>query len=107
MPPFAETFDGQLTRANVSLAVRAGTLTEDEAARYWKARRRFRTLSDTNSEETIATRTAEYTAAKECVLIKMNTSASDLLARERGEKRRLQEEVRELKRRLASYAEAA
>ena len=107
MPPFAETFDGQLTRANVSLAVRAGTLTEDEAARYWKARRRFRTLPDANSEETIATRTAEHTAAKESVLIKMNTSASDLLARERGEKRRLQEEVRELKRRLAGYAEAA
>ena len=60
MPPFAETFAGQLTRANVSLAVRAGTLTEEEAARYWKARRRFRSLSDANSEGTIAGRTAEF-----------------------------------------------
>ena len=107
MPPLAEAFDGQLTRANVDLAVRAGTLTEEEAARYWKARRRFRTLSDSNSEDTIAARTAECREAKQCVLTKMNTSASDLLARERGEKRRLEQEVRDLRRRLASVSEVA
>ena len=48
-----ETFDGQLTRANVQLAVRSGVLTEAESSRYWQARRRYRTLSDSNSMKTI------------------------------------------------------
>ena len=51
----------------------------------------FRTLSDSNSVKTIEKRT------QKC----MNTSASDLLERERGEKRKLEEEVRRLKQRLA------
>ena len=29
------SFDGQLTRANVGLAVRSGLVTEEEAQRYW------------------------------------------------------------------------
>ena len=51
--PAVETFEGQLTRANVTLAVRSGVLTEAEAARYWQSRRKFRTLSDSNSQKTI------------------------------------------------------
>ncbi len=96
-----ETFDGQITRANVQLGVRSGVLTEEEAARYWQTRRRFRTLSDSNSKKTIAAVTQEFKEAKACVLERMNTSTSDLLARERGEKRRLEAEVLDLKRRLA------
>ena len=91
--PVVETFEGQLTRANVQLAVRSGVLSDVEASRYWQARRRFRTLSDSNSDTTIE--------AKSRVLECMNTSASDLLEREQGEKRKLEEEVRKLKQRLA------
>ena len=49
----SETFEGQLTRANVQLAVRSGVLAEADAATYWSARRRYRTLSDSNSTTTI------------------------------------------------------
>ena len=94
-------FSGQLTRANVQLAVRSGVLSEAEASRYWQARRRFRTLSDSNSDTTIEKRTQELEEAKARVLECMNTSASSLLERERGEKRKLEEEVRRLKQRLA------
>ncbi len=86
-----ETFEGQLTRANVQLAVRSGVLTEDEAANYWSARRRFRTLSDSNSKKTIDKFTREYEEAKKQVLDGMNTNVSDALQRERGEKRSLVE----------------
>ena len=79
-------------------------LTEDEAANYWSARRRFRTLSDSNSKKTIDKFTREYEEAKKQVLDGMNTNVSDALQRERGEKRRLVEEVRELRRRLADGA---
>ena len=96
-----ESFDGQLTRANVQLAVRSGLLTEAESSRYWQARRRYRTLSDSNSTKTIEKVTQEFEAAKTCVLERMNTSRSDLLEEERGEKRRLAAEVESLKRRLA------
>ena len=58
--PVVETFEGQLTRANVQLAVRSGVLTEAECSRYWQARRRYRTLSDSNSEATTEKRTQEY-----------------------------------------------
>ena len=37
--PVVETFEGQLTCANVKLAVRSGVLTEAEAAQYWQTRR--------------------------------------------------------------------
>ena len=87
-----ESFDGQLTCANVQLAVRSGLLTEAESSRYWQARRRYRTLSDSNSTKTIEKVTQEF---------EMNTSRSDLLEEERGEKRRLAAEVESLKRRLA------
>jgi hypothetical protein len=96
-----ETFDGQLTRANVQLAVRSGVLSEADAARYWQSRRRFRTLSDSNSKKTIEKVTQEFDEAKKRVLERMNTSRSDLIEQERGEKRRLAAEVESLKRRLA------
>ena len=96
-----ESFDGQLTRANVQLAVRSGLLTEAESSRYWQARRRYRTLSDSNSTKTIEKVTQEFERAKPCVLERMNTSRSDLLEEERGEKRRLAAEVESLRRRLA------
>ena len=99
--PVVETFEGQLTRANVTLAVRSGVLTEAEAARYWQSRRRFRTLSDSNSEATIEKRTQEFEEAKTRVLECMNTNTNSLLERERGEKRKLEEEVRRLKQPLA------
>ena len=102
-----ETFDGQLTRANVQLAVRSGVLTEAESSRYWQARRRYRTLSDSNSTKTIEKVTQEFEEAKKRVLECMNTSSSDLLERERGEKRRLAAEVESLKRRLADVCERA
>ena len=96
-----ETFDGQLTRANVQLAVRSGVLTEAECSRYWQARRRYRTLSDSNSEATIEKRMQEFEEAKTRVLECMSTSASNLLEQERGEKHKLEEEVGRLKQRLA------
>ena len=96
-----ETFDGQLTRANVQLAVRSGVLTEAESSRYWQARRRRRTLSDSNSTKTIEKVTQEFEEAKARVIECMNTNANSLLERERGEKRKLEEEVRRLKQRLA------
>ena len=99
--PVVETFEGQLTRANVTLAVRSGVLTDAEAARYWQSRRKFRTLSDSNSGATIEKRTQEFEEAKARVLECMNTNTNSLLQRERGEKRKLEEEVRRLKRRLA------
>ena len=99
--PVTEKFQGQLTHANVQLAVRSGVLTEAEAARYWQTRRKFRTLSDSNSDTTIEKRTQEFEEAKARVLECMNTSASSLLERERGEKRKLEEEVRRLRQRLA------
>ena len=99
--PVVETFEGQLTRANVTLAVRSGVLTDAEAARYWQSRRKFRTLSDSNSGATIEKRTQEFEEAKARVLECMNTNTISLLERERGEKRKLQEEVRRLKQRLA------
>jgi hypothetical protein len=99
--PVTEKFQGQLTHANVQLAVRSGVVTEAEATRYWQSRRRFRTLSDSNSDKTIEKRTQEFEEAKARVLECMNTSHGDLLERERGEKRRLAAEVESLKRRLA------
>ena len=105
--PVVETFEGQLTRANVTLAVRSGVLTDAEAARYWQSRRKFRTLSDSNSEATSEKRTQEFEEAKARVLVCMNTSSGDLLERERGEKRRLAAEVESLKRRLADVCERA
>ena len=57
--PVAETFEGQLTRANVLLAVRSGVLSEAGASRYWQSRRRFRTLSDSNIDTTIEKRKLE------------------------------------------------
>ncbi len=103
--PVTEKFQGQLTHANVQLAVRSGVLTEAEATRYWQSRRRFRTLSDSNSDKTIEKRTREFEKAR--VLECMNTSSGDLLERERGEKRRLAAEVESLKRRLADVCERA
>ena len=105
--PVVETFQGQLTRANVQLAVRSGVLTEAEAARYWQSRRKFRTLSDSNSEATIEKRTQEFEEAKARAPVCMNTSSGDLLERERGEQRRLAAEVESLKRRLADVCERA
>ena len=105
--PVVETFEGQLTRANVTLAVRSGVLTDAEAARYWQSRRKFRTLSDSNSEATIEKRTQEFEEAKARVLVCMNTSSGDLLECERSEKRRLAAEVESLKRRLADVCERA
>ena len=102
-----DTFQGQLTRANIQLAVRSGVLMEAEATRYWQSRWRFRTLSDSNSAKTIETRTQEFEEAKARVLECMNTSSGDLLERERGEKRRLAAEVESLKRRLADVCERA
>ena len=66
--PVTEKFQGQLTHANVQLAVRSGVLTEAEATRYWQSRRRFRTLSDSNSDKTIEKRTQEFEEAKARVL---------------------------------------
>ena len=100
-----ETFAGQLTRANVQLAVRSGMLTEAESKRYWTARRRYRTLSDSNSTKTIEKVTEEFETARTCVLERMHATSSDALERERGEKRRLAEEVESLKRRLAEVLE--
>jgi hypothetical protein len=99
--PVVETFQGQLTRANVQLAVRSGVLTEAEASRYWQSRRRFRTLSDSKSEATTEKRTQEFEDAKARVLECMNMNTNSLLEWERGEKRKLEEEVRRLKQRLA------
>ena len=103
-----ETFDGQITRANAQLAVRSGVLTEEEAARYWSCRRKFRTLPDSNSQKTIEKVTREFEGAKARLLECMNTSASTLLQRERAEKRKLEEEkckleeeVRRLRQRIA------
>ena len=102
-----ESFEGRLTRANVQLAVRSGVLTEEEAARYWQTRRNFRTLSDSNSQKTIQKVTREFEEAKARLLECMNTSASTLLERERGEKRKLEEEVRRLRQRIAGvFAQA-
>ena len=84
--PVVETFEGQLTRANVQLAVWSGVLTEAECSRYWQARRRYRTLSDSNSEATTEKRTQEFEEAKARVLERMSTSAGSLLERQRGEK---------------------
>ena len=81
--------------------MRSGVFTEVEASRYWQARRRFRTLSDSNSDATIEERTQNFEEAKARVLECMNTSVSNLLERVRGEKSTLQEEVRRLKQRLA------
>ena len=58
--------------------------------------------SDSNSQKTIQKVTHEFEEAKARLLECRNTSSSDLLERERGEKRKLEEEVRRLKRRLAS-----
>lgn len=85
-----ETFERQLTRANIQLAVRSGILQEAEPARYWQKRRSFRTLSDSNSASTTASRTAEFNAIKELILQKMNTSHDDILATTMAEKRRLE-----------------
>ncbi len=107
-------FDGQLTRANVGLAVRSGLVTEEEAQRYWKARYRHCCLSDSNSKKTIRERTAEFAAARELVLQKMNTSQGETLVAVQGEKRRLEaalrgkdEELRALKKRLCGACVAA
>ena len=81
--------------------MRSGVLTEVEASRYWQARRRFRTLSDSNSDATIEERTQNFEEAKARELECMNMNTNSLLERERGEKRKLQEEVRRLKQRLA------
>ena len=81
--------------------MRSGVLTEVEASRYWQARRRYRILSDSNSDATIEERTQNFEEAKARVLECMNTSVSNLLERVRGAKRTLQEEVRRLNQRLA------
>ena len=103
----ARAFDGQITRANVDLAVRSGVLTETEAARYWQARRRYRTLSDSNSEKATQKVSREFEEAKARLFASMNTSASIFLVRERAEKRKLEEEVRRLRQRIAgAFAQA-
>ena len=63
--------------------------------------RRFRTLSDSNSDTAIEKRTQEFEEAKAKVLECMKTNTNSLLERERGEKRKLEEDVRRLKQRLA------
>ena len=102
-----ETFQGQLTRANIMLAVRSGIIAEAEAAQYWKERRKFRTLSDSNSASTTTSRTPAFNAIKELILQKMNTSRDDVLATTTAEKRRLEEalcekdaELQRLRKRL-------
>ena len=103
------SFDGQLTKVNVGLAVRSGLVTEEEAQCYWEAHYRHCCLSDSNSKKTICERTAEFAAARE-----MNTSQGETFVAMQGEKRRLEatlrvrdEELRALKKRLCGACVAA
>ena len=105
----AAGFDGQVTRANVGLAVRSGLVTEAEAQQYWKARYRHGCLSDSNSKKTLEARTAEFKQARDLLLQKMNTSQGDALVQAQADKARLEtalrehgEELRALKRRRCS-----
>ena len=94
----AASFDGQLTRANVGLAVRSGLVTEAEAQHYWEARYRHMCLSDSNSKKTSQARTADFKRARDLMLQKMNTSQGDTLVQAQADKVRLEEELRALKR---------
>ena len=98
----AASFDGQLTRANVGLAVRSGLGTEAEAQQYWKARYRHGCLSDSNSKKTLEARTAEFKQACNLLLQKMNTSQGDALVQAQADKVHLEEELRALKRQRCS-----
>ena len=64
-------------------------------------------MSDSNSQKTTEKVTREFEEAKTRLLASMNTSASTLLVRERAEKRKLEEEVRRLRQRIAGvFAQA-
>ena len=106
----AAGFDGQLTRANVGLAVRSGLVTEAETQQYWKARYRHGCLS----KRTQQARTAEFKQARELLLQKMNASQGDALVHAQADKARPEtalreqgEELRALKRRRCSACLAA
>ena len=110
----AAGFDGQITRANVGLAVRSGLVTEEEAQRYWKARYRHGCLSDSNSKKTQEARTTEFKQTRDLLLQRMNTSQGDALVKAQADKVRLEtalreqgEELRALKRRRCSACLAA
>ena len=102
-------FDGQLTRANVGLAVRSGLVTEAEAQRSWKASYRHMGLSDSDNKKSLQARTAEFKQARDLLLQKMNTSQGDALVQAQADKAHLEtalreqgEELRTLKRRRCS-----
>ena len=103
----AASFDGQLTRANVGLAVRSGLVTEAEAQHYWEARYRHTCLSDSNSKKTSQARTADFKRARDLLLQKMSTSQGDALVQAQADKVRLEEELRALKRQRCSACLAA
>ncbi len=103
----APSFDGQLTKANVGLAVRSGIITEEEGARYWKARYRHTCLSDTNSSKTIASRTAEFQAIRELILQKMKTSRDDILGTTTTAKLRLEEDPLKKEAELSRIAQTS
>ena len=77
----AAGFDGQVTRANVGLAVRSGLVTEAEAQHYWEARYRHTCLSDSNSKKTSQARTADFKRARDLLLQKMSTSQGTRLSK--------------------------
>ena len=103
----AASFDGQLTRANVGLAVRSGPVTEAEAQHYWEARYRHTCLSDSNSKKTSQARTADFKRARDLLLQKISTSQGDALVQAQADKVRLEEELRALKRQRCSACLAA
>ena len=94
-----------LSRQHLALAVRTGLITEQESEQYWSIRNLFRSLSDTNNPNTIASRTTQYNEARERIMNKLNQPGGEI-SRERTKRNRVEAELAEVKRQRAEIETA-
>ena len=94
-----------LTRDTLTIAARAGMITEEEKNDYWRKRKRFRCLSHTNKERTISTRTSQHNEARQQILDKLGRPGG-VVAQERIERQRVENELASVKRQKAEIETA-
>ena len=94
-----------LSRQHLALAVRTGLITANESKQYWDIRNLFRSLSDTNNPNTIASRTKQYNEARERIMNKLNQPGGEI-SRERTKRNRVEAELAEVKRQRAEIETA-
>ena len=94
-----------LSRQHLALAVRTSLITEQESKQYWGIRNLYRSLSDTNNPNTIASRTQQYNEARERIVNKLNQPGGEI-NRERTKRSRVESELAQVKRQRAEMERA-